>query len=362
MTVVDAESLRQLAVSGDAAAQMALAGAFDAEGRHDIALQWLQRAADGGYLPALTQLGARLLTGRAAPQMPSQGAQMLNIAADAGDARACAILAVLNATGQTRPQSWSAALDCLFRAAQAGDLRSRDQIAMLVRDPALMRRIVDGADDRALAEARGAIDLAAWLRPPAARPLCAAPRIAAIEGFLPAAACEWIVEMARPRLDSFRLAGQAHPGRNNVSSGFSLLETDFLMQLVNARIAAASGLPFMHQEATNVLNYAVGEEYLPHYDFIDPEEDPLFAEKTRLHGQRAVSVLIYLNDDYEGGETDFPRAGVRFRGRVGDALLYQNLDAQGAVDRQTLHAGLPTTRGEKWLLSKWIRDRAVPQF
>jgi hypothetical protein len=88
---------------------------------------------------------------------------------------------------------------------------------------------------------------------------------------------------------------------------------------------------------------------------------PQYADQVRMHGQRAATLLVYLNDAFEGGETDFPRAGVRYRGQTGDAILFHNVDEKGAVDPQTLHAGLPPTRGEKWLLSKWMRDRPIPQ-
>jgi hypothetical protein len=59
----------------------------------------------------------------------------------------------------------------------------------------------------------------------------------------------------------------------------------------------------------------------------------------------------------EGGETDFPRLGIRHRGRKGDGLMFRNVDAEGRGDYRTLHAGLPPTQGEKWLVSLWIRDR-----
>jgi hypothetical protein len=366
MTPVDVEALRQRAISGDGDAQMALARVFDLEGQHDVALQWLQRAADGGHLPSLTALGARLLTGRGAPQMPSQGAQMLGIAADEGDAQACAILAVLTAAGVSRPQSWSGALDYLFKAAQLGDWRSRQQIAILVRDRFLGQRLLEPTEGRPWAEARSAIDLGAWLRPPAAKVLSNAPRIAVFERFLDPAACEWVVELARPKLDVARVNDPATGGRivndyrTNTGMGFYLLETDFLLQVINARSAAASGLPVANHEAINVLHYAVGQEYKPHFDFIDPNV-PQYADQVRMHGQRAATLLVYLNDAFEGGETDFPRAGVRYRGQTGDAILFHNVDEKGAVDPQTLHAGLPPTRGEKWLLSKWMRDRPIPQ-
>ena len=62
---------------------------------------------------------------------------------------------------------------------------------------------------------------------------------------------------------------------------------------------------------------------------------------------------------YEGGETDFPRISFRFKGKRGDALLFSNTDPAGAPDYDTVHAGLPPTSGEKWLLSQWIRSRPM---
>jgi prolyl 4-hydroxylase len=366
MSPGDVEALRQRAMNGDGDAQMALARVFDHEGQHGVALQWLQRAADGGHLPSLTALGARLLMGRGAPQMPSQGAQMLRIAADEGDAGACAIMAVLCASGQTQAQSWSAALDYLFRAAEMGDWRARQQIALLVSDPFLGQRLLEPGEGRPWIQARAAIDLGAWLRPPAPKVASEGPRIVVFEKFLPPAICAWLVEMARPRLTAARVydgQGQRRTDsyRTNSGMGFALLETDVVLQIVQARIAAATGIPAVHQEPTNILHYATGEEYRPHFDFTDPEA-PQFAELVRREGQRVGTFLIYLNEDFEGGETDFPRAGLRYRGRTGDAIFFLNVEKSGAVDKRTLHAGLPPTRGEKWLFSKWMRDRPRPQI
>jgi hypothetical protein len=72
-------------------------------------------------------------------------------------------------------------------------------------------------------------------------------------------------------------------------------------------------------------------------------------------GQRAVTFLVYLNDDYDGAETAFLALKWRYRGNKGDAILFRNVDSTGAPDLATLHAGLTPSRGEKWLLSQWIR-------
>ena len=125
------------------------------------------------------------------------------------------------------------------------------------------------------------------------------------------------------------------------------------MHLVNARISLVTGAPVIHQEVTNILHYARAQEYSAHYDFYPPE---VAAQK----GQRVATMLVYLNDAYEGGETEFPKLNWRFKGKAGDALLFFSLSPEGLPESASLHAGLPVTKGDKWLLSKWIRDRPAP--
>jgi hypothetical protein len=70
-----------------------------------------------------------------------------------------------------------------------------------------------------------------------------------------------------------------------------------------------------------------------------------------------LTFLLSLNDDYEGGETQFPILNKLYRGRKGNALFFWNVEPDGSPDKRLLHAGLPPTSGEKWLLSQWIRGR-----
>ena len=105
-----------------------------------------------------------------------------------------------------------------------------------------------------------------------------------------------------------------------------------------------------------VMHYSVGQEFRPHHDFLDPQQPGPAADIAR-RGQRIGTFLLYLNGDFEGGETEFPRAGISNRGDTGDALFFTNVTRDGRPDPLTLHAGLPPTRGEKWILSQWIRDR-----
>jgi hypothetical protein len=184
-----------------------------------------------------------------------------------------------------------------------------------------------------------------------------------LEGFATAAECEWVVRSARHKLqpalvwDPVTGEGRSDPDRTNRALELGVSDMDVVLQMLRARIAAASNLPLPVFEPAQVMQYRPGEEFRPHYDFLDPLEPGYSAELAR-RGQRIATFILYLNDDFEGGETDFPDAGLSHRGRSGDALLFANVDSAGAPDRLTRHSGRPPSRGEKWILSQWIRDRS----
>src|SRR5262249_47930296 len=110
--------------------------------------------------------------------------------------------------------------------------------------------------------------------------------------------------------------------------------------------------------APAILHYDVGEQITDHYDFIDPAS-PNYAAQIARQGERVVTFLVYLNDDYARGETEFPRFALRHKGRRGEGLYFANALASGEPDRRALHAGRPPESGEKWIVSQFIRSRAL---
>lgn len=295
-----------------------------------------------GDARAQYELGSMLLVGRGAPWAPEPAHKLINASAEQGDADALRLSAVLSALGEGRSQSWANAYDYVARAAAGGDARAQRELALL------------GAP----------FDAQAWLTPPLPIQHFDAPRVLTFERFISPDVCAWIKAIAAPRLSTARVKNPERGGanadsyRSNTGMGVSVLDSDLIVQLVHARIAAAIGVPVGQQEPTNILHYEPGQEYKPHFDFIDPGVAH-FAQEVHRLGQRAVTFLIYLNDDYEGGPTAFPRLDWSFKGKAGDALAFWNV-TDGAPDPRTLHAGTPTTNGVKWLFSKWVRDRPVP--
>lgn len=304
----------------------------------DEPLPELRGRAEAGDPRARLDLGIRLLGGEGSAE---EGAELIRAAFDGGLAEAGAMMATVEAMGAGRPQDWPKAFDWLERAAAAGFDGARAQLAML-----------------------GPKDIAALTAPPPKRAVSERPRIRILEGFASAAECDWLIALARDRLspaliwDPATGEGRPDPNRTNRALALNLAQMDVVVQMVRARIAAASNLPLPVFEPAQIMRYGVGEEFRPHHDFLDPAFAGHGPQLARF-GQRIATFLIYLNDDFEGGETIFPKAGFSHRGRKGDALLFANVDsATRAPDPLTLHAGLPPTRGEKWIFSQWIRDRS----
>lgn len=303
----------------------------------------LARRADAGDPHAQFEHARTILGGPRASVEGPRAIALIDAAAEQGHAGALAMCALFAAMGAARPQSWRAAFGLLQRAADSGSATAQSQLLVL--------------------SDTGTLSIERLLQPPARRVLSERPLIAAFPGFAKEAECKWVIDRARGRLEPAkvfhkRTGDQTYDSvRDNSCIEFQLPDMDLVLEVLRARIAAAIRLPVPIFEPTQVLHYSVGEQFRPHHDFLDPDI-PGFAEQLRLYGQRIATVLVYLNDDYSGGATVFPRIGISYRGGAGDALFFANVDRGGRADRMTMHAGTPPSAGEKWVISQWIRDRA----
>jgi prolyl 4-hydroxylase len=271
-----------------------------------------------------------------------------------GDPGAIAYTAVLAALGAEEPQSWTAAMARLGRAAALGSKAAQGQLRALSGQA--------GGDGR-WAEIAAAVDLGPWLAATELVPLAPGAPLAEAPGFLSPAVCAWIIGRVRGGLaraqvyDATDGSTIERPERSNSAFAFWMAQLDVVILLVRAKIAAALGAAVGTLEQCQILHYAPGQEFSPHYDFIDAEV-PGHAVELARGGQRIATFLVYLNEGYEGGMTSFPVLGFGYRGETGAGLTFTNLDPAGEPDRRMLHAGQPPSAGEKWVLSQWIRDRA----
>ncbi len=300
-------------------------------------------------------LGGRLLLGQDAPHDPGRAIDLLRQALDAGDGEAAAILAVLHGAGAWVPQSWDQALDLLVAGARLGSPRAQGQLRLLAGG--------DEAMDETWEALRRRVDLAPWLATPNRRVLWEAPRVRLSEGFAPPWVGAWIISQVQGRM---RQALMYHgdvkqavfdPHRSCSDFEYDLLGADLILVLVRTRIAAVTGLPVAAMEPPRVIHYALGQEIKAHYDRLTDGVTGYAGGGYK--SDRIATFLLYLNDDFDGGETEFPLVGQRFKCKAGDALYFAHVDQASKPDRLSLHAGRPILRGEKYVLSQWIHDRPL---
>jgi hypothetical protein len=303
----------------------------------------LTRAAAAGDPHAQVALAHRMLTGEVLCATAEEPFQLLAAACAQKCDEALVYQAALAALGLGCEQNLDQAYALVAEAAALGHEGARGQVRAL------------GAP----------FDLSPWLSPPKLVLHAAAPRIYSVEAFLPAAACQWLIQRAQGKLQRAQVrtgstSAQVVDRRTSTEAGSSMLEPDLVLQLTRLRIAATIDQSVQQLEPTNVMHYDVGQEFAPHYDFVRPDRVGAFAEELEAVGQRCATVLVYLNEGYHGGETDFPLLNFRFKGKTGDALIFWNVSQSGGLERNARHAGLPVTAGEKWLLSQWVRQRPLP--
>ncbi|HTW34479.1 MAG TPA: 2OG-Fe(II) oxygenase [Rhizomicrobium sp.] len=332
------QTLETRARQGDVDALLELGTRYESENKVQSARGCFATAAKTGSLVGLRRLAINLLSQE--PIEGEAGINMIRAAADKGDIDAVLVCASLSAGDIALPDRAKVARQCLEIAAERGSSRAREQLEFLEHS-------ATDIDARALPR----------------HEIFTSPLISVIEGFATPAECDWVMERARPHLHRAHVYNPSDGGfftqeaRTNSSVEFGIANTDVVIAGLRLRIRTLCGLDRL--EMSSILHYAPGQEFRPHYDFLDPAQ-PGHARDIERSGQRAATFLIYLNEDYEGGETEFLKLGWRYKGRKGDALLFWNLDPAGAPDYKTMHAGTPTTAGEKWVFSQWLRLAPKP--
>ena len=175
--------------------------------------------------------------------------------------------------------------------------------------------------------------------------------------------CDYVIQRASRRLEPAQTSesvDQDQTGseyRTNSAAKFWMMQQDIVLAMIDRKMSIAAETPVDFAEDLVVLHYQPGERYYAHCDAFLPELPEQGAE-IDLRGQRIRTILVYLNDDFEEGETFFLYADKKIKLKTGDALIFENVTEEGDPDEHAVHEGLPVTQGQKWLASKWIRDKS----
>ncbi|XP_057783689.1 prolyl 4-hydroxylase 1-like isoform X2 [Salvia miltiorrhiza] len=199
------------------------------------------------------------------------------------------------------------------------------------------------------------------------------PRIVVFHNFLSDEECDYLRAISKPRLEVSTVVdartGKGIKSKVRTSSGMFLTaeERKFpMIQAIEKRISVYAQVPVENGERIQVLRYEKNQFYRPHHDY--------FSDTFNLKygGQRVGTVLMYLSDNVEGGETYFPKAGsgeCSCGGKMakglcvkpikGDAVLFWSMGLDGKSDPNSLHGGCEVLSGEKWSATKWMRQSAT---
>jgi prolyl 4-hydroxylase len=118
---------------------------------------------------------------------------------------------------------------------------------------------------------------------------------------------------------------------------------------VERRISQIMGIPNEHGEGLQILNYKIGQEYKAHFDFFT----------SNVSNPRISTLVMYLNDVEQGGETYFPKLNFSVSPQKGSAVYFEYFYDNQDLNDLTLHGGAPVVIGDKWAATQWMRRKRV---
>ena len=308
-----------------------------------------------------TSLGRRLLTGRDTAHDPREGVGLITRAVDRGDPDAMSMMATLSGAGVWGiRQDWNRALDLLAAAAEGGSDDGRSQLIMLAGDAGLADEARRGVHSRgSWNRLRASVDLERWVVPQPPKQVWDWPKIWIAEKLATRELCAWLIERGQGKFTpSMMFTGQKavfHATRTCSDFSFSLIEGGVMMLLLRTRVSLLTGLGTEQMEPPQIFHYATGQGIDAHYDSLY-DGKTAYGREGNYHGDRLATLLMYLNDDYDGGVLQFVKVGYEYRGATGDAIFFASLRG-GKFDEKAFHGATTVTRGEKYILSQWIHDR-----
>lgn len=293
----------------------------------------LRTAAANGDPEALFVLADLTWSGSTLPQDPIRGRLLFEYSAALGHSEANLICTNLLASGVAGKRDWPLALARLN--GEANQIPSRKAAADLIAGMKLDAR----GNPRSV---------------PEPHILAEQPYARLFKRLLKVAECEYLIKVARDRFEPSMVHMPSGRVRDTIrtSDGAALpwLIEDPAIHALNRRIAAVTRTEYGQGEALQVLRYSPGQQYRPHFDFLETLDNP-----------RPWTALIYLNEGYSGGATAFVQTDLEVKGNTGDVLIFCNAGPDGGREPLAEHAGLPVTAGTKFLATRWIRqERWIP--
>lgn len=181
------------------------------------------------------------------------------------------------------------------------------------------------------------------------------PLIVVLDNVLSDQECNELIEFSKDNLKRSKISssgeGEVNDIRTSSSMFFQGSEIDILEKL-ERRISAIMCIPIEHAEGIQILKYTPGQEYKAHFDFFN-------SASKAAKNNRISTLVIYLNDVEEGGETYFPKLNLSISPKKGSAVYFEYFYNNQDLNELTLHGGAPVIKGEKWVATQWMRKQKI---
>ena len=186
-----------------------------------------------------------------------------------------------------------------------------------------------------------------------------------VDDFLSRNTCEGLIRVSQDHYAASRVGANGHNvvvDRSKRDSESCFLTRDCadseLVQKVNKRLLDLYDNHDLHSDHLQIHKYNRMQFFGAHHDYLHVDTQ---AERIADTGQRTWTMIVFLNDDFYEGCTEFPELFIKVRPKRGSLVVWNNLNEDGSVNPLTLHKGNPVTHGTKYLLSKWFRDLPISE-
>ncbi|WP_286232316.1 2OG-Fe(II) oxygenase [Neobacillus mesonae] len=161
--------------------------------------------------------------------------------------------------------------------------------------------------------------------------------------------CDRLMEMSKDRLHRSKIGGTRDTNELRTSSSMFFQDGENeMIARIEKRISQIMNIPIEHGEGIQVLNYKIDQEYKAHFDFFSNSNNP-----------RISTLVMYLNDVEQGGETYFPKLNFSVSPQKGMAVYFEYFYNNQTLNDLTLHGGAPVIIGDKWAATQWMRRKKV---
>lgn len=167
--------------------------------------------------------------------------------------------------------------------------------------------------------------------------------------------CQEIINYAKDKLFDSQVIGGRHENiRNSQQTWIS--KNNPIVKSIFETVSNKYNIPFENAEDLQVVRYLPNQYYKEHHDSCCDNNEKCL-EFFNRGGQRKLTVLIYLNDNFTEGETYFKNLNLKLKTEPGNAIIFYPLaDNSNKCHPLALHAGLPVRQGEKWIANLWYRE------